>query len=82
MNAFFFLEIGLDLRRGGAFIANAPEKGFQVGRRKRISRGDRGEEAEEEGEEEFIKHFQGVGRVAAKILRARTLVQPPPPRVK
>ena len=36
MNAFFFLEIGLDLRRGAAFLTNAREQSLQIGRRKRI----------------------------------------------
>ena len=60
------------------------EQSFQVGRRKRIGGRDGGEEAEEEEEreEEFFRHFQIVGREASMILRARTSVQPPPPRVK
>ena len=46
MNAFFLLEIGLDLGRGGAFLANACEQGLQVGRRKRIGEGEGSEKDE------------------------------------
>ena len=34
MNRFFFLEIGLDLRRVGPFRSNALEKSFDVRRGK------------------------------------------------
>ena len=54
-----FLEIGLDLRRGGAFLANAAEQSFEIGRRERFGPEQGRKEQEQEGEKRIsIKHFQ------------------------
>src|SRR5437763_5335875 len=49
VNGFFFLEVSLDLRRGGAFLANAREQSFYVGGRKRIGRGEGSEKEKRDG---------------------------------
>jgi hypothetical protein len=46
VNRLFFLEVGLDLRRRGAFLANAREERFQVNRGKRFGLEKRSEKQE------------------------------------
>src|SRR6476620_6232941 len=50
LDVLFFLEIGLELRRGGPFFANSAEKCLKVRGRKRLGAEERRAEQEHEKE--------------------------------